>query len=65
MNQQEKPRLWNQDDFAAFADLTIDQVKKLRSRGGGPPFIRLGREIRYIPAKVHAWLLDQQQESTR
>jgi hypothetical protein len=65
MNAPAQPRLWDQEEFARFAGLTLDQVKKLRSRGGGPPFIRLGRQIRYNPAKIAAWLHSQEQHDTR
>ena len=65
MNAPAQPRLWDQDEFARFAGLTVDQVKKLRTRGGGPPFIRLGRQIRYNPAKIAAWVQSKEQESTK
>lgn len=59
------PRLWTPGDVETFLGLTTDQVKKLRTSGDGPPYIKLGRDVRYIPAKVHAWALERQQTSPR
>lgn len=59
------PRLWTPEDFATFASLTTDQVKKLRTSGNGPQYIKIGREIRYIPRKVEAWLQSAEQTSTK
>lgn len=59
------PQLWTPDQFAKFAQLTPNQVKKLRSNGDGPPFIKIGREVRYIPRKVEQWLASRIVESTK
>lgn len=59
------PRLWTPEDFATFACLTTDQVKKLRTSGNGPQYIKIGREIRYIPSKVTTWLKSAEQTSTK
>ncbi|QTF71756.1 helix-turn-helix transcriptional regulator [Arthrobacter woluwensis] len=64
MNQQ-SPRLWTPSDVEAFLGLSRDQVKRLRTSGDGPPFVKIGREVRYVPAKVQAWCLERQQASTK
>lgn len=65
MNAPAQPRLWDQDDLAHFTGLSLDQIKKLRTSGDGPPYFKLGRQIRYSPAKVSAWLQTKEQESTK
>lgn len=44
------------------ADLVLMSTKALghmRQRGEGPPFIRIGRTIRYSRKEVGAWLREQ------
>jgi excisionase family DNA binding protein len=31
-------------------------LEKHRRRGGGPPFVRLGRVVRYQPEDLDAWI---------
>lgn len=59
------PELWTPADFAAYAKLTINQVAKLRCKGTGPAFIKVGRQIRYIPAACHRWVTANQQTTTK
>ncbi|NML95151.1 helix-turn-helix transcriptional regulator [Novosphingobium olei] len=35
-----------------------------RCRGDGPPFIKLGRLVRYDPAQTDAWLAERVRVST-
>lgn len=35
-----------------------------RCRGDGPPFIKLGRLVRYDPAQTDAWLAARVRQST-
>lgn len=58
-------KLWTPDDFGRFANLSPDQVKKLRVSGDGPPYVAIGRNIRYVPGQVVRWLEKKQQTSTR
>lgn len=59
------PQLWTPEQFGAFAQLSADQVKKLRVSGDGPPFIKIGREVRYIPRKVEHWIVERTKQSTK
>lgn len=61
---RQQPQLWTPEQFGAFAQLTPDQVKKLRHNGSGPPYIKIGRNIRYIPRKVEQWIVEREQHST-
>ena len=35
-----------------------------RCRGGGPPFVRVGRLVRYAPEDVKAWIESRRVSST-
>jgi predicted DNA-binding transcriptional regulator AlpA len=43
---------------------SIPTLQKDRLRGNGPPFIKIGRLVRYSPSAVQAWLDDQVRRST-
>lgn len=59
------PQLWTPEQFGQFAQLSADQVKKLRVNGDGPPYIKIGREVRYIPRKVEHWIVERTKQSTK
>lgn len=39
-------------------------LARLRVRGDGPPFIKVGRSVRYDPRDVDEWLAKQKRTST-
>lgn len=43
-------------DVAAKLDVTASGLQKWRRRKTGPPFIRLGRSIRYPSDQLDQWL---------
>ena len=45
------------DALAAELDMSVDALKVLRSRGGGPPFVRVGRRVAYPVVGVRIWAL--------
>lgn len=47
---------WTEEDCADFLQVSREYLRKLRQRGGGPPFVKIGRSVRYIPAHVSRWL---------
>lgn len=47
---------WTEEDCAHFLQVDKELLRKLRQRGGGPPFVKVGRTVRYIPAHVSRWL---------
>ena len=61
---REQPMLWTSEQVAAFLQLTPDRVKKMRQSGDGPPYTKIGREVRYIPRKVEHWIIEREQTST-
>jgi len=42
--------------LAEYLDVPIATVYRWRSRGDGPPGIRVGRHVRYRRRDVEAWL---------
>ena len=51
-----QPTAWTEQDCADFLQVSRDYLRKLRQRGGGPPFVKIGRSVRYIPSHVSRWL---------
>lgn len=49
---------------AAFLGLAAQTLRKLRITGDGPPFLKLGRAVRYRPTDLEAWLSARVMTST-
>ena len=49
-------RLLNAGEVAEWVNTTPGQLSQWRFQGEGPPFIKLGRAVRYRRADVEAWL---------
>ena len=45
--------------LAEYLDVPIGTLDQWASRGGGPPFHKVGKFRRYHPADVRAWLAGQ------
>jgi hypothetical protein len=45
--------------------MTPDALRQLRSRGGGPPVVRLGATVRYRPRDVVEYIDAHVQQPTR
>lgn len=41
---------------AAHVGLSVATLEKKRVNGDGPPFLKLGRSVRYRPADLDAWM---------
>jgi predicted DNA-binding transcriptional regulator AlpA len=52
-------------EAAQFLKLSTSWLAKARMRGDGPPYIRIGRSIRYSEAAVLQWMKSRQRFSTR
>lgn len=56
---------WMQPEAAAdYVDSSTSTLSKLRLRGGGPPFCRIGRAVRYRRSDLDEWLLATSRRST-
>jgi predicted DNA-binding transcriptional regulator AlpA len=51
-------------EAALFLKMSESWLAKARMRGDGPPFIKIGRAIRYSEAAVQQWLKSHQHLST-
>lgn len=60
-----QPQLWTTADFARYAKISPEQARKLRQGPDGPPFVRMGRQVRYVPVVVHQWVLKNQHTTTK
>jgi predicted DNA-binding transcriptional regulator AlpA len=57
-------RLLTAKDAANFLRVSVSWLAKARMRGDGPPYISLGRSIRYAEAALSGWLKARQRLST-
>jgi predicted DNA-binding transcriptional regulator AlpA len=51
-------------EAATLLKVSVSWLAKARMRGDGPPFIRIGRSIRYAEATLLQWMRAQQRVST-
>jgi predicted DNA-binding transcriptional regulator AlpA len=51
-------------ETAARLKLSTSWLAKARMRGDGPPYIRIGRSIRYTEAALLQWMKSRQRLST-
>jgi predicted DNA-binding transcriptional regulator AlpA len=51
-------------ELAARLKLSPSWLAKSRMRGDGPPYIRIGRSIRYTEAATIQWMKSRQRSST-
>ena len=49
---------------AELLNLSPKTLETKRCRGGGPPFVSMGRAIRYREADLHAWAAGNLRRST-
>ena len=57
-------RLLTPSEAAHFLRVSLSWLAKARMRGDGPPYIRIGRAIRYSEAALLQWTKSQQRLST-
>jgi len=65
MNKQlDLPTLLTAKEAASRLKVSLSWLAKARMRGDGPPYVRIGRSIRYTDATTLQWLRSQQRVST-
>jgi hypothetical protein len=52
------------NEAAAFLKVSLSWLAKARMRGDGPPYLRIGRSIRYTEAALMQWMKSWQRMST-
>ena len=58
------PVLITPKEAATLLKLSSSWLAKARMRGDGPPYIRIGRSIRYAEAALLLWMKSRQRLST-
>lgn len=56
--------LWNEDQYARVRGFSVSTAQKERHRGDGPPYVKIGRLVRYRPEDVRAFVADHVVSST-
>jgi len=56
--------LMTPNDAANVLKVSLSWLAKARMRGDGPPYIRVGRSIRYAEAALIQWMKSRQRSST-
>jgi len=51
-------------EAATLLKVSLSWLAKARMRGDGPPYIRIGRSIRYAEAALIQWMKGRQRMST-
>ena len=53
---KDDPRLWTPRDLSRFLGVSEPVLGQWRYKRLGPPFVKCGGAVRYVPADVEAWL---------
>jgi hypothetical protein len=56
--------LWSDLEAAAFLKLAPGTLRKARMSGNGPPYIKVGALVRYLPSAVQEWCVRHTRVST-
>lgn len=56
MTFQTTEPLWTEQECADHRRSTVSTLQKERHRGDGPPYVKMGRLVRYRPEDVRAWI---------
>ena len=56
--------LMTPNDAATVLKVSLSWLAKARMHGNGPPYIRVGRSIRYSDAALMQWMKSKQRSST-
>ena len=51
--------LWRVGDVADYLGVPINTLYKWRLERSGPPSLRVGKHLRYVPEDVIAWVADR------
>jgi predicted DNA-binding transcriptional regulator AlpA len=57
-------RLFSPPEASAFLRISLSWLAKARMRGDGPPYIKVGRSIRYTEVALLQWMKSRQRLST-
>ncbi len=63
-NTTSRHKMLRTTEAAEYCGSSSSTFEKMRLRGGGPRFIKLGRRVVYRPDDLDAWLLENRRAST-
>ena len=52
------------EQAAAYLKVSARSLEAFRRRGGGPPYYKVGRLVRYAPSELREWMEQQRIAST-
>ncbi len=55
-------RLWGVKDVADYLGIPVQTIYQWRTRGYGPPGVRMGKHVRFDPNEVRAWVKTLERE---
>lgn len=58
-------RVWTVQEVSTFLRIPVGTLYQWRHRRTGPEASKVGRHLRYDPAKVRAWFADQAANNAR
>lgn len=56
-------KLLSQKECAEVLGIAESTLRQWRYEGHGPPFVRIGKAVRYRVEAVESWVLEQEQEA--
>jgi excisionase family DNA binding protein len=59
-----RPRYLSSKEAAKFLSLSESTLAKWRVKGGGPPYVKLGRRVAYAAALLDQWAALHQRRNT-
>ena len=57
-------KLFTEKQVAALLEVSVKTLQGWRLKGGGPPFVKMGRLVRYLESDVEAFVLEKSRTST-
>jgi len=51
--------LWGPLELSEYLGVPLGTIYNWRYRGGGPPAVKIGRHVRYVPATVRKWVAER------
>ena len=55
-------RLWGVKEVADYLGIPVQTIYQWRTKGYGPPGVRVGKYVRFVPEEVRAWVASLNRE---
>ncbi|MFI5593444.1 helix-turn-helix transcriptional regulator [Amycolatopsis sp. NPDC051758] len=57
-NSADNDELWTADDLSSYLKIPKKTLAHWRLHGTGPPWLHIGKHVRYRPSDVRSWLTE-------